>query len=236
MTGEMDGTFAGAGGIPIYYQRAAPAPRSPGGVVLIAHGYAEHLGRYRAFVAHLTGRGFATAAVDHRGHGRSGGPRGHCRTFADFVADLRTLADMTERWWPDVPRLLFGHTIGGLIAFLYLLRHPETVRAGALSAPAFRVPDVAPRSLQMVALLLGRVAPGIGLRSNLDERLLSRDPAAGAAYVADPLVHRRGRAGVFPARAAAAGGVGAPAGRGRAPPPRPPGGPRRAADPPARPG
>jgi len=202
MTGTLDGTFAGAGGVPIYYQRAAPAG-SPRGVVLIAHGYAEHLGRYGELVAHLTGRGLATAAVDHRGHGRSGGPRGHCRSFGEFVADLRTLADMTEGWWPGVPRLLFGHSMGGLIAFLYLLRHPETVRAGALSAPAFRVPDAAPRALQMVALLLGRVAPGVGLRSNLDERLLSRDPAVGAAYVADPLVHRRASAGFYRAVLAA---------------------------------
>src|SRR5438094_7410401 len=96
-----------------------------------------------------------------------------------------------------VPRLLFGHSMGGLIAFLYLLRHPETMRAGALSAPAFRVPDAAPRALQVIARLLGRIAPRVGLRSNLDERLLSRDPAVGAAYVADPLVHRRASAGFY---------------------------------------
>jgi len=213
VTGGMDGTFAGAGGVQIYYQRSAPAARPPRGVVLIAHGYAEHLGRYREFVAHLTGRGFAAAAVDHRGHGRSGGPRGHCRTFAEFVADLRTLADLAEGWWPGVPRLLFGHSMGGLIAFLYLLRHPETMRAGALSAPAFRVPDAAPRSLQMIALSLGRVAPGVGLRSNLDERLLSRDPAVGAAYVADPLVHRRASAGFYRAVLAAQAVVRAEAAR-----------------------
>src|SRR5207244_12423028 len=137
MTGEADGTFAGVGGVAIYYQRAAPGAGVPRGVVLIAHGYAEHLGRYREFVAHLTGRGFAAAAVDHRGHGRSGGPRGHCRTFAEFVADLRTLADLAEGWWPGVPRLLFGHSMGGLIAFLYLLRHPETMRAGRLQRPPY---------------------------------------------------------------------------------------------------
>ena len=196
MTGDTEGTFTGVGGVPIFYQCAAPAAE-PRGVVLIAHGYAEHLGRYRDFVAHLTGRGFAVAAVDHRGHGRSGGPRGHCGTFGDFVADLRTLADRAEGWWAGVPRLLFGHSMGGLIAFLYLLRHPETVRAGALSAPAFRVPDAAPRALQVIARLLGRIAPRVGLRSNLDERLLSRDPAVGAAYVADPLVHRRASAGFY---------------------------------------
>src|SRR5262249_4430401 len=119
-----DGTFAGAGGVPIYYQPSAPADGPPRGVILIAHGYAEHLGRYRGLVEHLARRGLAAAALDHRGHGRSGGPRGHCRDFNDVVGDLRTLADHAEGWWRGVPRILFGHSMGGLIAILYLLRHP----------------------------------------------------------------------------------------------------------------
>src|SRR5256885_4031213 len=190
-----EGTFAGTGGVPIHWERSAPPAGPPRGVVLLAHGYAEHVGRYREFVAHLTGRGLAVAAIDHRGHGRSGGPRGHCRDYREFIADLRTLAGMAEKWWPGVPRLLFGHSMGGLLGFLYLLRHPDTVRAGALSGPAFRVADSAPWILQTVALLLGRVAPGVTFRSNLDPSALSRDPAVGAAYVADPLVHRAASAG-----------------------------------------
>ena len=195
MTAER-GTFAGVGAVEIHWQRAAPAGR-PRGVVLVAHGYAEHLGRYREFIAHLTGRGLAVAGLDHRGHGGSGGPRGHCGSVDEFIADLRTLADMAEGWWPGVPRVLFGHSMGGLLAFVYLLRHPETVRAGALSAPALRVPDAAPRALQLVARVLGRVAPRVAFRSNLDATALSRDPAVGPAYVADPLVHRRASAGFF---------------------------------------
>ena len=190
-----EGTFAGTGGVPIHWERSAPPAGPPRGVVLLAHGYAEHVGRYREFMAHLAGRGLAVAAIDHRGHGRSGGPRGHCRDFGEFIADLRTLADLAEEWWPGVPRLLFGHSIGGLLAFLYLLRHPDTVRAGALSGPAFKVADSAPRILQSVALLLARVAPGVTFRSNLDPGALSRDPAVGAAYLADPLVHRAASAG-----------------------------------------
>src|SRR5205823_2077755 len=135
-----EGTFAGAGGVPIHWERSAPAG-APRGVVLLAHGYAEHVGRYRDFIAHLTARGLGVAAIDHRGHGRSGGPRGHCRDYGEFIADLHTLAGMVEEWWPGVPRLLFGHSMGGLLGFLYLLRHPDTVRAGALSRPAFQVAD-----------------------------------------------------------------------------------------------
>src|SRR5256884_845711 len=190
-----EGTFAGTGGVPIHWERSAPPAGIPRGVVLLAHGYAEHVGRYRDFVAHLAGRALAVAAIDHRGHGRSGGPRGHCRDFGEFIADLRTLANLAEEWWPGVPRVLFGHSMGGLLAFLYLLRHPDTVRAGALSGPAFKVADSAPRILQSVALLLARVAPGVTFRSNLDPGALSRDPAVGAAYLADPLVHRAASAG-----------------------------------------
>ena len=192
----MEGKFSGAGGVAIHWERSDPAG-DPRGVVLMSHGYAEHLGRYRDFVAHLTERGLAVAGIDHRGHGRSGGPRGHCRRFDEFVTDLRTLAQMAEGWWPGVPRVLFGHSLGGLIGFVYLLRYPDTVRAGALSCPAFRVPDAAPRAMQWIALVLGLVAPRVPFRSKLDERMLARDPAVGAAYVSDPLVHRRATAGFF---------------------------------------
>jgi len=190
-----EGTFAGVGGVPIHWETAAPPSGRPRGVVLLAHGYAEHSGRYRELIAHVTARGLALATIDHRGHGRSGGARGHCGDIGEYVADLRTLTDRAGETWPGVPRIMFGHSMGGLLAFLYLLAHPDTVRAGALSAPAFEVADRRVRLLQTVALVVARIAPGTTFRSNLDESALSRDPAVGAAYVADPLVHRAASAG-----------------------------------------
>jgi alpha-beta hydrolase superfamily lysophospholipase len=189
------GTFAGVGAVGIHWERSTPVS-APRGVVVVAHGYAEHFARYGELVRHLTDRGFAVAGMDHRGHGRSEGPRGHCGSIDELIADMRTLADMAAAWWPGVPRLLFGHSMGGLLGFVYLLRHPDTVRGAALSAPALRIPDTAPRALQVVARVLGHVAPRVGFRSKLDATLLSRDPAVGEAYVADPLVHRRGSAGL----------------------------------------
>jgi alpha-beta hydrolase superfamily lysophospholipase len=203
MTDTVDGTFAGVGGVTVYYQRSTPSQDPPRGVVLIAHGYAEHLGRYGDLVAHLAARGIASAALDHRGHGRSGGPRGHCRDFHEVVTDLHTLAEHAARWWPGTPRFLFGHSMGGLIAILYLLRHPETVSAGAVSAPALRLPGDGPRSVRWVAAVLGRVAPRVPLRTSIDASALSRDPAVGQAYIADPLVHRRATAGFLRALIAA---------------------------------
>ena len=191
---ETDGAFTGVGGVRIAWRRLVP-DRPPHGVVVVSHGYAEHGGRYLPFARHLAARGIAAVGIDHRGHGASGGPRGHCRDFEEFVADLRMLVDRVERWWPGTPRVLFGLSMGGLIAFLYLLRHGASVRAGALSGPAFAVSPQGPRWQMALVQALGRVLPRVSFTTALDAAALSRDPAVGAAYVADPLVHRRATAG-----------------------------------------
>ena len=191
---ETHGRFAGHGGVAIAWRRVAP-DGPPRGVVLVSHGYAEHSGRYRPFAEWLASRGVATVKLDHRGHGVSEGPRGHCRDFAEFVLDLRRLVDLVDAWWPGVPRLLFGHSMGGLIAFLYLLDHGDTVRAGALSSPAFAVPAHGPRWQLSLARVLGRVAPRVAFTTGLDADALARDPEVGRGYVADPLVHRAATAG-----------------------------------------
>lgn len=197
MTPTADGTFDGVGRVPIYWQRHDARGGPPRGVLLLSHGYAEHVGRYAEWIEHCTGRGIAVVALDHRGHGRSGGPRGHCRDFSEFVADLRQLNDLAASWWPKTPRVLLGHSMGGLIGFLYLLAHPNTVKAAALSAPALRVPPPAPPWVLRIARALGRVFPRLPLSTKLNADVLSRDPAVGPAYVADPLVHRAATAGAF---------------------------------------
>ncbi|HEY3189936.1 MAG TPA: alpha/beta fold hydrolase, partial [Solirubrobacteraceae bacterium] len=158
MSRTTEDTFTGAGGVAIYARRWEPDD-APRGVVLVAHGYAEHLGRYGALAEHLTARRLAVAGIDHRGHGRSGGARGHCLDFGEYVADVRLLADAAERWWPGRRRLLFGHSMGGLIALCYLLAHPDTVVAGALSAPALRTPGAGGPVLRLLARVLGRWTP-----------------------------------------------------------------------------
>jgi alpha-beta hydrolase superfamily lysophospholipase len=197
-----EGRFTGAGGVDLHWRRVAPAG-APRGVVLVVHGYAEHLGRYAELLAHLAGRGLAVAALDLRGHGRSGGPRGHCLDFTEYVADVAHLAAAAESWWPGRRRVLFAHSMGGLVALLFLLRHPDAVRAAALSAPALRLPDGGPRVLRALGAAIGRVAPGIGFRSSVEPAALARDARVGEAYVADPLVHRRASAGFARAFAAA---------------------------------
>jgi alpha-beta hydrolase superfamily lysophospholipase len=205
--GAGEGTFRGVGDVPLYWKRVVPPTGVPRAVVCLVHGYAEHLGRYGELMTHLTARRLAVAAVDLRGHGRSGGPRGHCRDFAEMVSDVHALVAAAREWWPATPRVLFGHSMGGLVAALYLLHHSDTVRGAVLCAPALRVPASGPPVLLGLARLLGRVLPRLSFRSTLDAGALSREPSVGHAYVSDPLVHRKATAGFVRAIAAAQAAV-----------------------------
>jgi alpha-beta hydrolase superfamily lysophospholipase len=82
----------------------------PRAVILLAHGYAEHLGRYDHVAAHLNAQGFAVYALDHWGHGRSDGTPGFVPKFSVFTDGVELLLAKIEAAHPDLPRFLIGHS------------------------------------------------------------------------------------------------------------------------------
>lgn len=165
-------------------------------VVVIAHGYAEHGGRYGNVVERLVPLGYAVHAIDHRGHGRSGGKRALIDRMERVWADLDTFVDAVRARHGCARIKLLGHSMGGSIAFGYALRHPDKLSGLILSGPAMggSVPPVQ----RLILGALAAIAPGLGTLE-LPAETISRDPAVVAAYVSDPLV----TLGKVPARTAA---------------------------------
>jgi alpha-beta hydrolase superfamily lysophospholipase len=151
---------------------------APRYVALLAHGYGEHLGRYDHVAAALVEGGAVVYAVDHMGHGRSEGERVVFPDVERVVDDLHAVDERARREHPALPVVLIGHSMGGLISARYAQRYGDTLTALVLSGPvvgAFATVD---------ALLALPEIPDIPL----DSTTLSRDPAVGEAYEADPLV------------------------------------------------
>src|SRR3954447_7334519 len=94
----------------------------PARLVVLVHGYGEHIGRYEHVAEALIARGSAVAGPDHVGHGRSGGARALVEDSEALVADLRAVAQDARG---DLPVVLVGHSMGGLIATRYAQRHRE---------------------------------------------------------------------------------------------------------------
>ncbi|MBY4638116.1 lysophospholipase [Sphingopyxis sp. XHP0097] len=176
-----------AAGARLHVTRWLPAA-PPKAIVLLAHGYAEHAGRYGHVAARLNEAGYAVYAVDHWGHGRSDGTPGFVPRFSAYLDGMRELLTLVEVNHPGTPRLLLGHSMGGLIATLLLIERQDVFAAAALSGPAILPAEPPSRFTVWISRFLSRVFPRLGVLA-LDANGVSRDPAVVAAYSADPLVY-----------------------------------------------
>jgi alpha-beta hydrolase superfamily lysophospholipase len=186
--------FLARGGVTIFTQTWAVA--DPRAVVVLSHGYAEHSGRYAHVAAALNAAGYTVVALDHRGHGRSGGPRARVGDMADLAGDLALfrseLAAGTGRHGidaPALPQVLLGHSMGGAVVLEHLIGPHDPVVAVVLSGPYVRGTDPTPTPLRMLAPWIAKVLPGAPAQS-LDSADVSRDPKVVADYDADPLNYR----------------------------------------------
>ncbi len=185
-----EGAFGGVGGLELYYQRWRPEGE-PRAVLVIAHGFGEHSGRYGNVVDWFVPRGYAVYGFDLRGHGRSPGPRGYVNEWAEFRGDVKAFLELVREREPGRPLLLLGHSMGGLIVLEYALHHPEGLVGVIASGPVLAQAGVSPFLIALSKILSG-ILPRITLDTRLDATSISRDPAVVEAYVNDPLVHSLG--------------------------------------------
>ena len=168
---HIEGNFKGLKDFNIFWQAWLPEG-DPVAVLLVAHGFGEHSGRYQNVVDHFVPLGYAIYALDHRGHGRSDGERVMVDHFTDYLADLKTFFDQVHAENPDKKIYLVGHSMGASISTAYASIYQDELAGLVLSGGGIATDKAPPR-------------PG---DLKLHETL-SRDPAVVEAYVNDPLVY-----------------------------------------------
>ena len=150
----------------------------PKAAVIIAHGYAEHAGRYDALAARLVGAGYAVYAFDLRGHGHSEGERANIGVFREFVTDLTRFIEHVREIHPNPPRFLLGHSMGGLVALQMVLEQPEKVDGLVLSGAYLSNAVEVPRPLLALSGPVSRLFPSLPVQS-LDTRRAFPRPGGG---------------------------------------------------------
>jgi alpha-beta hydrolase superfamily lysophospholipase len=191
---QRESTAAGIGGLELFSQSWLPdAPAHA--AIAIAHGLGEHSGRYETLATELVARGYAVHALDHRGHGRSGGSRANIERFAYLVSDFSAFVGRCARQHLDTPLYVLGHSMGGAIAFATALRLQHQLRGLVLSAPALGTDTAVPQLQEWFVRALSVIAPNTGALA-IPPSAVSRDPSVVMRYESDPLVHH----GSVPAR------------------------------------
>jgi acylglycerol lipase len=160
-------------------------------VVILVHGLGEHVKRYSHVAAAFEKHGYALMGFDLRGHGKSGGPRGHTPSVDAIFDDLDSFISQVEVRFPKVPKFLYGHSLGGLLILAYTpSRHPKV--SGVIATGSAIATAIERQKVKLVlAKILGTLAPTFSMPSGLDPNTLSRDSKVVEAYKADPLVHDR---------------------------------------------
>jgi len=168
-----------------------PAVGVPRAQLLLIHGIAEHAGRHAHVASRFASAGIETHAFDLRGFGASAGRRAYVDRWSQYHDDVEDRLVAIRRQSGGTPLVLYGHSMGGLIALGYVLadRPRPAPDMLVLSAPAIAA-SVA-RWKRAVAEVLGRLAPHLEIANDLPVGALSHDPEVDAAYRSDPLnVHR----------------------------------------------
>ena len=186
-TTRTEQTFDGVGGVRIVYDVWSP-DTDPRGVVVLSHGLGEHARRYDHVATRFGQDGLVTYALDHRGHGRSGGKRVLVKDISEYTGDFDTMVGIATKEHPECMRIVLGHSMGGGIVFAYGVEHPDDYDLMVLSGPAVAAQAAVSPLLALLAKTVGAIAPGLPLQA-LDASAVSRDPAVVNAYNTDPLVH-----------------------------------------------
>jgi alpha-beta hydrolase superfamily lysophospholipase len=187
--------FTGKFGTRIHFRSWRPAV--PRAVVVIAHGVNAHGGQNPWLGEQLAAAGFAAYAIDHRGRGKSEGPRFYIDDISDYTDDLHTFINLAKSREPGLKVFLLGHSAGGVIGCTWALDHQKEIAGFICESFAYKVP--APGLVLAIVRLLGRFAPRLPVLK-LHMKDFTRDPAALAALEADPLC----KGEIQPARTVAA--------------------------------
>jgi alpha-beta hydrolase superfamily lysophospholipase len=190
-----EGSFEGVGGQKIYFQFFKP--KGYKNVVIFVHSMGEHSGRYLFPIEYFIDRKIAFYGLDHRGHGRSGGKRGHIESFSDYLDDLSTFDNIVRKREGDKRFFLLGHGLGGLIAVRYIEEHPGSFSGAMITSSALKLKHVISPFMAYVGDKLSRHLPRFSMTNEIDPVNLTHDKDVVKKYMEDDLVHNKVTARFF---------------------------------------
>ena len=172
-------------GLPLLVRQTTSAGSTPRRTVVVVHGAGEHSQRYEPWTRRLAQNNWRVVSLDHRGYGLSGGLPGHVDRFEQYLTDL-------DQVWQELAirpqeTVVFGHSLGGLIAVRYAQTRPDSMRGLVLSGPLLALQLKVPVWKRTLARLCSVFAPRTRFRSSIRPDQLTRDPAARRVRENDPL-------------------------------------------------
>lgn len=163
----------------------------PEAVVAFVHGHGDHCRRYDEWFSMLTARNISVITFDYRGHGRSAGKRGVIKHFDELLKDVALLHEKAKELFPEIPVVLYGHSLGATIVLSYLLKSTSLPDLAIATSPWLQLNK--PRGKFVLSLINAgnRIAPFFTFKTGLHSSDFSTLDGFSEKREKDELVHNK---------------------------------------------
>jgi len=161
----------------------------PKAMVLMVHGMGEHSTRYKHMAEFFAANNIGMFTYDHVGHGKSDGKRGHVGQYEFLLDDIDTMLAKMKAAYPDIPHLVYGHSMGGNLVLNYGIRRKPAVNGLIVSGPWLKLAIKVPGFRLKLAKMMNSIYPKYTEKTALNGHGVTRDKECAEAYNNDPLVH-----------------------------------------------
>lgn len=164
---------------------------TPKALILLVHGHGEHSRRYLHWAEKFVDNGYAFLSWDHYGHGHSDGQRGHIGHYEQLLLEIDFAVTKANEFFPNVPIILYGHSMGGNIVLNHAIRRCCGVNAVIATSPWLKLTRPVPTYLDFFMSLFNYIAPYIPIKSTVLPSEISHLEEEVKKYKKDPLIHNK---------------------------------------------
>jgi len=164
---------------------------TPKAVIVLVHGHGEHSKRYLPWAEKFVDQGFGFVTWDHIGHGHSDGQRGHIHHFEQLLLEIDLAVNKAKEYFPNVPIILYGHSMGGNIALNHAIRRCCSVEGLIITSPWLRLAKHVSPVLEFLVTLLNYITHFVPFKSNVSPSEISHIEEEVQKYKNDKLNHSK---------------------------------------------
>lgn len=162
---------------------------TPKAVIVLVHGHGEHSKRYLPWAEKFVNQGYGFVSWDHIGHGHSDGQRGHIHHFEQLLLEIDFAVNKAREYFPDVPIILYGHSMGGNIALNHAIRRCCSVEGLIITSPWLKLAKKVSPVLDFIVTILNYIGHFIPIKSTISPSEISHIEEEVEKYKNDKLNH-----------------------------------------------
>ncbi len=164
---------------------------NPKAIINLIHGIGEHSSRYDEWAGWFVENGYTVLSFDYRGHGRSEGKKGYIPNYESIMKDIDLILSKSDELFPNIPKILYGHSLGGNFTLNYLLRRKPDIKCAIVTSPWIKLAFDPPKAKIFVGKILRSLFPKLTQSSGLHTSDLTQNEGAVDKYKEDEFVHNR---------------------------------------------